>query len=117
MMTRCYTPSSSKFYAYGARGIRVCHRWHSFKNFLEDMGETIEGFSLDRIDVNGDYSPENCRWADKYVQARNKTTNRIVTAFGKSQVLSDWAKEVGMDPRKIGDRLRRGWSPERAVAP
>ena len=78
---RCYTESASGYEDYGAVGIRLCDRWlgeNGFKNFLEDMGKAPEGLSLDRIDVNGNYSPENCRWATQSLQSYNtnlKSTN------------------------------------------
>ena len=81
MKARCYTESASGYEDYGAVGIRLCDRWlgeNGFKNFLEDMGKAPEGLSLDRIDVNGNYSPENCRWATQSLQSYNtklKSTN------------------------------------------
>ncbi len=76
MMTRCYSHSDKRWYMYGARGIKVCVRWHRFENFLADMGEPPLGKSLDRINGNEGYSPANCRWADIYVQRRNRVTNK-----------------------------------------
>lgn len=73
MRQRCNNPNNHKFKDYGARGISVCVRWESFENFLADMGNHPgKGYSLDRIDVNGNYEPSNCRWADAKTQANNK---------------------------------------------
>ncbi len=72
MRERCLYPSNASYPSYGARGVTFCERWNKFENFLEDMGERPEGMTLDRIDPAKGYSPENCRWADKFTQARNK---------------------------------------------
>lgn len=71
MIQRCTNPHSRKYYLYGGRGIRVCQRWRNFENFLKDMGSRPDGLTLDRVDGNGDYEPNNCRWATAKQQARN----------------------------------------------
>lgn len=71
MLRRCSSPKSSSYVNYGARGIKVCERWHDFRNFLHDMGVRPEGMSLDRIAVDIGYAPDNCRWATRQEQARN----------------------------------------------
>lgn len=80
MLNRCRNPNEPSYPNYGGRGIRVCSRWLSFENFYADMGDCPPRKSIDRIDVNGDYEPSNCRWATDHEQARNKRNNKLSTA-------------------------------------
>lgn len=118
MHHRCYNQTQDSYPLYGGRGITVDQRWHGksgFDAFVSDMGDRPPGASIDRIDPDKGYSPENCRWADKYQQANNKRTNRWFTASGKTQTLAQWAKELGCKPAAILARLKTGMSEEEAV--
>lgn len=77
MMMRCYREKEIGFHNYGGRGIKVCDRWHIFENFKNDMGDRPEGKSIDRINVNGDYCPENCKWSTIKEQSRNKRVTKL----------------------------------------
>jgi hypothetical protein len=90
---------------YAGRGIKVCERWQDFANFLADMGERKAGMTLDRINVDGNYEPGNCRWADQDTQSNNKRSNRVIEAFGRSQTLSQWAKERRLSVATLWARL------------
>lgn len=113
---RCCNPRYSRYSDYGGRGIRVCERWcESFENFFYDMGEKPLGLSIDRIDNNGNYEPGNCRWATRKQQDSNMRKNVFLTLHGKTQILSDWARELGMTGTSLRKRLRR-WPIERALS-
>lgn len=114
MIKRCQDPNDHNFSKYGARGIKVCRRWRvSFESFYEDMGPRPSPiYSLDRIDNNKGYSPDNCRWATRTEQANNRTSNRIVTFSDKTQTVTQWAREVHLNPKAIQRRLAAGWSIE-----
>lgn len=115
MKQRCNNPRNSHYADYGGRGIKICERWDQFVNFLEDMGEPSPGMSLDRIDVNKGYSPENCRWATIQEQNSNMRRNRLITYQGKTQTVAAWAREAGVDKRTLKSRLDSGWSTEDAL--
>lgn len=116
MWTRCTNPKYQFWHHYGGRGITVCERWRSFQNFAEDMGATFQpGLSLDRKETNGNYTPENCRWATALTQTNNSRTNKIVKAFGKTQTAAQWAREAGINPYTFYSRLSHGIQPEAAL--
>lgn len=113
---RCFNPKFKKWANYGGRGITVCERWRTFENFLADMGERpFPKAEIDRIDSNGHYEPGNCRWTDRATQMRNVSTNRYVTANGRTMILSDWSRETGLDTSIICTRIKNGWTEEDAV--
>ena len=114
MLTRTRT-KTKKSHLYFDKGIKVCERWMSFDNFYTDMGEKPEGKSIDRIDGNKGYSPENCRWATLEEQNNNTSKNHLITAFGKTMTLALWGKELNIKPNTICHRIRRGWSAEKAL--
>lgn len=116
MRQRCTNPHDSGYHNYGARGISVCKRWQDFENFLLDMGEAPAGMSIDRIDNNGDYTPENCRWATRTEQGNNKRNNVRLEWQGRTQTVPQWARELGMKPTNIRQRLRDGWTVDRALS-
>ena len=117
---RCTNPNARGFQDYGGRGIRVCERWsgeNGFQHFLADMGrKPSKSHSIDRIDVNGNYCPENCRWATAKEQARNRTTTRLITHNGQTKCVTEWADELGIGYETLRVRLKRGWSVERALS-
>jgi hypothetical protein len=110
MMARCTNPKHSSFHRYGGRGISVCERWHTFQNFLDDMGVKPPKLSLDRIDNSLSYSPENCRWATASEQARNKRNNHMITHNGVTKCLQEWSELIGITSSSLRCRLDSGWS-------
>lgn len=94
MLSRCDNPKNSSYPNYGGRGISVCERWRSFENFLADMGERPEGLSLERLDNDGDYGPENCTWATSVEQATNRRSTRWVILNGERVSLSEAARRL-----------------------
>jgi hypothetical protein len=102
MKQRCYNPNNQRYPQYGARGIRVCSRWRkSFQTFLADMGPRPNGHTLDRIKVNGNYTPRNCRWVTRAVQSRNKQRNIWVIHKGRRMVAADFAKLMDVSSKAL----------------
>lgn len=115
MVSRCHNKNVHNYKDYGGRGIYVCDRWRitggGFMAFLTDMGERpSDEHSIDRIDNNGPYSPDNCRWADKETQVNNKQDSRKIEHNGQVKTLAQWAKVIGLTRKSIALRLDRGWS-------
>lgn len=117
MMGRCYRPTAGGFLFYGARGIRVCERWHRFEHFAADMGPRPDGATLDRVDPNRDYEPNNCRWASRLQQSRNTRRNVVIEYQGQSRCASEWAVLIGVSVTTIYARLRNGWPTEQVLSP
>lgn len=117
MWHRCTNTEAKAYKNYGGRGIRVCSRWERYENFLKDMGRRPgTGFSLERVDNDGHYSPKNCEWATKAKQTRNRRCSRRLTAFGTTKTYTEWCEEFGVKYTTLISRIDlRGWSPEKAL--
>jgi len=115
MHRRCYDSTTDSFKTHGGRGIQVCKRWHTFENFLTDMGDVPTGMTLDRTNNGGNYSKSNCRWASVQTQARNRRTNRLLTFQGKTLAVCEWSERLGVSRFTIATRLHRGWTTKEAL--
>jgi len=128
MRKRCYNPAHQRFHRQGGSNIRVCERWQSLEAFCEDMGtKPTPEHSVERRNNNGNYScgkcseciannwESNCYWATDEQQARNRSSNRFLTHNGQTMCMADWAVHLGIDQHTLAARLRKGWSPERAL--
>jgi hypothetical protein len=113
MMGRCYLPKKNNYHNYGGRGIKVCKRWHTFENFYEDMGERpTDKHSLERVDNEGGYHPDNCCWALQDTQLSNKRTNHLITYNGETKTITNWSRYVNIHVNTLYYRLKLGWSVE-----
>lgn len=110
MVARCTNPNTDQYPRYGGRGITVCERWLTFENFHEDMGERPKGMTIDRINNDKGYSPSNCRWSTRQDQARNRTSNRVLSIDNHTACVAEWAEISGTPAYRIIQRLRRGWT-------
>lgn len=124
MKDRCYNPKANNYKWYGAKGIEVCDEWkNNFESFCtwsltNGYQEVAQRglYTIDRIDPNGNYEPNNCRWVDTKTQSRNKTTTNFLTYNGVKKSLADWSDEVGILATTIDSRIRKhGWSVEKAL--
>lgn len=114
MWERCLDQTDKN---YGGRGIRVTLRWLNYKLFFEDMGERPAGTSLDRINYNKGYFRENCRWATRTAQARNRRGLRLLTVDGVTQCLREWEDVKGLPEGTLRQRIKLGWPKEHLFAP
>lgn len=117
MKARCFNPNDSRFKDYGGRGITVCDEWIRFEGFRAWAMSSgyADNLTIDRIDNDGNYCPENCRWTTNKQQANNKRTNRMVTHNGKTQTIKQWADELGINYNTLYTRLvQYGWTVEKA---
>ena len=119
MINRCTRTCTARYKRYGGRGITVCSRWiESFENFFADVGFAPSSeYQLDRKNNNGNYEPENVRWASRSEQIKNSTKARYIEAFGKRQTIGDWAAETGIKRRTIQMRIDAyGWPADVALS-
>ena len=117
MRNRCYNKNDIDYPNYGGRGISICNEWSTFESFAEWALKSgySDSLSIDRIDVNQGYCPDNCRWADVDTQSNNKRNTRYYTFDGQTKSIGEWAKIYGIPYQKLWRRFDRGWSVEKAL--
>lgn len=116
MVQRCTNPNNKNWKEYGGRGITVVPRWLKFADFFEDMGpKPTPKHTLERCDNSSGYCKDNCRWATRSEQAKNRRTTHFVTFQGKTKCVWDWADELGINRKALRARFGYGWSAERAL--
>lgn len=117
MRQRCTNPKNSRYSIYGCRGIKVCKDWDDFQKFYDWSYENgyKDNLTIDRIDNNKGYSPENCRWVTYRGQANNKTNNRYLTYNNETHTLGEWSEITGIKLSTIWARLNRGWTAEETL--
>lgn len=119
MKYRCTQPKYDKYQYYGKRGISVCPEWTDSFDVFQEWALSHgyeEGLTLDRIDNDRNYEPDNCRWVTMKEQANNKTTNHLLTYNGKTQTMQQWSEELGLSYAAISKRLSAGWDVERTLS-
>ena len=118
MKSRCYNKTDPTYKYYGARSITICQEWlddfMNFYNWAMDNGYK-ENLTIDRIDVNGNYEPSNCRWTTNTEQQRNRTDNRYLTINGETHCLKEWCEILNVDYRKVCHRIYYNWPIEQAL--
>lgn len=117
MRQRCQNPDNRDYGSYGGRGIRVCQRWSRFENFISDMGRRPSPtHTLEREDNDGHYSPDNCVWADRKTQSRNKRNVPLYEFDGSKKSLAEWSELSGVHVNTLRKRLSKGWILQRAMS-
>ena len=117
MKQRCLNPKDQSYSRYGGRGITICDEWlesQAFCSWAVNNGYSPE-LTLDRIDNNAGYCPENCRWVDRKTQMNNRENTIFITAFGETLPCAEWARKTGIPKNTLRGRIKMGWSPERAL--
>lgn len=109
MKRRCFNKNDKSYKNYGARGITICRQWLSFSNFYKDFGVTYKkGLSIERIDNNGNYEPNNCKWIPTPEQGKNRRTVKLFTYQGATHNVSEWERKLSLKPDFINSKLRKG---------
>lgn len=117
MKERCRNPKSPNWKNYGGRGISICERWLKFENFLFDMGKCPFGKSIERINNNGNYCPENCKWATALEQQNNRRNNRVISFNGETMTVYQWGRKLNMIPETLSLRFKRWGIVSRSFEP
>lgn len=122
MLQRCNNQNNLSFINYGDRGIEVCDKWKNNDGFINFYNWAMnngyrDGLEIDRINNDGNYNPDNCRWASRFIQANNKRNNIVIKYKGNKMTVSEWSRVLGIDEKKIRQRIRKlGWSGEKAIS-
>lgn len=117
MIQRCTNPNNSKYKNYGKRGIKVCDEWKDFSNFYKWASATnyAENLTIDRVDVNGNYTPDNCRWTTINIQENNRTNNFVISICGTSHTLAEWCRIYHISYSTVQERIRHNWDITTAI--
>lgn len=118
MMDRCYRKKAKNYPCYGGRGIKVCVKWHNIDAFGKwaVLSGFQSGMTLERKNVNGDYCPGNCTWANRKEQANNRRNTVYLEYNGQKHTISEWADMLGINRSTLSNRICRGWTVEKALA-